>query len=104
LQQAPFLPAREADYTLRYRNTQFKCARREPDLIQKVCDISGSYRAEALATKTNRREPAGTFDQQTFIDVAEDRDCARGAFIVIGGSMSAADSGGAGWAHEGALQ
>ena len=33
-------------------------------------------------------EPAGAVDQQTFIDRAEDRDCAHGVFIVIGCSMS----------------
>jgi hypothetical protein len=33
-------------------------------------------------------EPAGVFGQQTFIDRAEDRDCAHGAFIVIGCRMS----------------
>jgi hypothetical protein len=30
-----------------------------------------------------RREPAGALGQQTFIDLAEDRDCARGVIIVI---------------------
>jgi len=34
------------------------------------------------------REPVGVLDQQTFIDLAEDRDCARGVFIVIRGGMS----------------
>jgi hypothetical protein len=33
-------------------------------------------------------EPAGVPDQQTFTDLAEDRDCARGVFIVIRGGMS----------------
>jgi hypothetical protein len=35
-----------------------------------------------------RREPAGALGQQTFIDLAEDRDCALGVFIVIRGDMS----------------
>jgi len=61
----------------------------EPDLIRKVCDISGSCRAEAPGKKASGRgEPAGVPDQQTFIDLAEDRDCARGVFIVIRGGMS----------------
>jgi len=34
------------------------------------------------------REPGGALDQQTFIDLAEDRDCARGVFIVIEAAMS----------------
>jgi hypothetical protein len=33
-------------------------------------------------------EPEGVPDQQTFTDLAEDRDCARGVFIVIRGGMS----------------
>jgi hypothetical protein len=35
-----------------------------------------------------RREPAGALRQQTFIALAEDRDCAPGAFIVMRGGMS----------------
>jgi len=35
-----------------------------------------------------RREPAGALGQQTFIDLAEDRDCALGVFIVIRDDMS----------------
>jgi hypothetical protein len=38
--------------------------------------------------KLRRREPAGALGQQTFIDLAEDRDCALGVFIVIRGDMS----------------
>jgi len=39
------------------------------------------------------REPGGALDQQTFIDLAEDRDCARGVFIVIEAAMSAGGAG-----------
>jgi hypothetical protein len=39
-----------------------------------------------------RREPAGALGQQTFIDLAEDRDCALGVFIVIRATCRHADS------------
>jgi hypothetical protein len=42
----------------------------------------------ALQQSVRAGEPAGAFGQQTFIDRAEDRDCAHGGFIVIGCSVS----------------
>jgi hypothetical protein len=46
-------------------------------------------RQKGVPTKNLRpREPEGALSQQTFIDLAEDRDCALGAFIVIRGGMS----------------
>jgi hypothetical protein len=51
-----------------------------PELVR----CAPSLRQNGSGNKNLRpREPAGAFSQQTFIDLAEDRDCARGVIIVI---------------------
>jgi hypothetical protein len=49
--------------------------------------MRGGAKRRRAQKQPRPREPAGTFGQQTFIDLAEVRDCAHGAFIVIRSGM-----------------